>query len=160
MADDSKAQKNVFISHIHEDDDGLRKTKDLLKKHGMEIRDSSVNSSTPNNAESPDYIKSSILAPKIRWASTLLVYITPETKNSDYVNWEIEYAHANDKRIVGVWAHGCNECEVPEALENLADAVVGWQGQSIIDAIEGRITGWQCPDGTSRTPRAIQRHPC
>jgi hypothetical protein len=44
--------KNVFISHVHEDDAGLGKVKDLLAKHGMNIRDSSINSSNPNNAKS------------------------------------------------------------------------------------------------------------
>ncbi len=72
--------KNVFISHVHEDDSGLGKLKDLLANHGMTIRDSSINSDRPNNATSPGYIKSQILAPQIQWAGTLLVYISPQTK--------------------------------------------------------------------------------
>jgi len=98
--------KNVFISHVHEDDAGLGKVKDLLAKNGMTIRDSSINSSNPNNAKSEDYIKSQILAPQIKWAGTLMVYVSPDTKNSDWVNWEIEYAHKLGKRIVGVWETG------------------------------------------------------
>jgi hypothetical protein len=157
MADD---KKNVFISHVHEDDAGLGKIKDLLKKHGLEIRDSSINSSNPNNAKSPDYIKSQILAPQINWASTLLVYITPKTKGSDWVDWEIEYAQKQGKRIVGVWAHGHNECEVPDALKDYADAVVNWNGPKIIDAINGKNNDWQNPDGTPCIPRPIKRYSC
>ena len=112
MADETK---NVFISHIHEDDDGLGKLKDLLKCKGLTIRDYSINADNPNNAKSEDYIKSEILAPRIQQSSTLVVYITPETKTSEYVNWEIEYAQSKDKRIVGVGAQGGNGCEVPEA---------------------------------------------
>lgn len=122
MADD---KKNVFISHIHEDDAGLTKLKDLLKKNGMDIRDASINSSSPNDAKSPEYIKSGILAPQINWASTLIVYLTPETKNSKWVSWEIEYAQKQGKRIIGVWAHGHNECEIPDALNDYAHAIVG-----------------------------------
>src|SRR2546427_6290129 len=81
---------NVFISHVHEDDGGLEKLTNLIEKGGLSVRDASINSSNPNEAQSPDYIKSQILAPRIQWASTLLVYITPKTKDSDYVNWEIE----------------------------------------------------------------------
>jgi MTH538 TIR-like domain (DUF1863) len=84
--------ENVFISHIHEDDDGLGKLKDLVSKAGLTIHDSSINSTNLNNANDSAYIKTQILAPQIRWASTLLVYVTPETKNSEWVNWEIEYA--------------------------------------------------------------------
>jgi Thoeris protein ThsB, TIR-like domain len=75
MADDIK---NVFISHVHEDDAGLADLKALIAKGGLTVRDSSINSSNPNEAKDPDYIKSQILAPQIQWASTLLVYMTPQ----------------------------------------------------------------------------------
>ena len=110
MGDDIK---NVFISHVHEDDEGLADLKELIAKGGLTVRDSSINSSNPNDAKDPDYIKSQILAPQIQWASTLLVYITPETKDSEWVNWEIEYAEKAGKRIVGIYARGANDCDVP-----------------------------------------------
>ena len=72
----------------------------------MIIRDYSINADNPNNAHSEEYIKSQILSPRIEQSSTLLVYISPETKGSHYVNWEIEYAEKKNKRIVGVWAQG------------------------------------------------------
>ena len=152
--------KNIFISHIHEDDEGLDKLKSLLKNNGMTPRDYSISADNPNNAHSEDYIKSQILAPRIRQSGTLVVYISPETMDSDYVNWEIEYAQKQGKRIVGVWAHGEAGCEVPEALDNFADAVVGWTGNRIIDAINGKIDGWENQDGIERTPRGISRYSC
>lgn len=152
--------KNVFISHIHEDDAGLSELKALLSSNGMEIRDASINSENPNEAKSEDYIKTGILAPRINWAGTLIVYVTPETCDSDWVNWEIEYAAKCDKRIVGVWAHGCNECELPTALAENADAVVGWHGSSIVDAVNGNCDVWERPDGTPCDPVPLKRHPC
>lgn len=152
--------KNVFISHVHEDDAGLQKTKNLLADNGMQIRDASINSRNPNNASSPDYIMREILAPRIDWAGTMLVYITPKTRESDWVEREIEYAHRQEKRIVGVWAHGHNECEVPEALKKYADAIVGWRAERIIDAINGKINGSENPDGIVSCPVPIKRHPC
>ncbi len=152
--------KNIFISHIHEDDEGLTKLKDLLKDNGMITRDYSINKDNPNNAKSEDYIKSEILAPRIQKASTLVVYISPETKNSTYVDWEIEYAHKNDKKIVGVWEEGEMGCEVPSTLKDYADAIVGWTGNRIIDAINGEIDGWENPDGSQCSPRDIQRFSC
>ena len=157
MADE---MKNIFISHIHEDDEGLGKLKSLLKDNGMTTRDYSINADNPNNAHSEEYIKAQILGPRIRQSSTLVVYISPETKDSKYVNWEIEYAQKQEKRIVGVWAHGENGCEVPEALQDYNDAIVGWTGNLIIDAINGKITGWKNPDSTPRPPRKIARHNC
>lgn len=157
MADETK---NIFISHVHKDDEGLGKLKSLLKDNGMTPRDYSVNADNPNNAQSESYIKSEILAPRIRQSSTLAVYVSPETKSSSWVDWEIEYAHKQDKRIVGVWAHGEAGCEVPEALKKYADSVVGWTGNRIIDAINGKIDGWENPDGTKREPLPIKRYSC
>jgi hypothetical protein len=157
MADQTK---NVFISHIHEDDDGLTKLKELVAKGGLTVRDASINSTNPNNAKDPDYIKAQILAPQIQWASTLVVYITPDTKNSEWVNWEIEYAEKLGKRIVGVYAHGTNDCDVPEALEKYADDVRGWNSEAVVDAILGRTNEWQEPSGQLRDPRPIKRYGC
>lgn len=155
----AKDIKNVFISHIHEDDAGLGKLKSLLENNGLTIRDSSINSSNPNNAKNTDYIKSSILAPQIDWAGTLLVYVSKNTHISEWVNWEIEYAAKHDKRIVGVWEHGVKDCELPSALKEYADSVVGWHGNSIIDAINGENSR-EDPDGGPCDPIPIKRHRC
>jgi hypothetical protein len=157
MSNDSA---NVFISHIHEDDAELPALKDLLSKNGFQIRDSSINSSTPNDANDPNYIKKQILAPKIDWAGTMIVLISPKTHESEWVDWEIAHAHQKDKRIVGVWAHGAKDCDIPKNLE-LADAVVvGWQGDRIIDAIRGNVNDWQTTSGDLRRPRGINRFGC
>lgn len=153
--------KNVFISHIHEDDAGVGQLKGLLEKKGYAIRDGSITADTPNNANSEQYIKSEILAPRIKWAGALVVYVTPETKHSDWVNWEIEYAVKQGKPIIGVWGHGAGECDAPDALENYADAVeVGWNGDRIIDAIEGRLSEWRNPNDTIRSVRPIKHVTC
>ena len=153
--------KHVFISHVHEDDDGLQSLKSLLSTHGMEIRDGSINSDKPNVATSPEYLKSQILAPRIQWAGTFIVYITPKTKESEWVNWEIDYARKQGKRVIGVWAHGDAECDLPDSLNDFADAVVvGWHGPAIIAAINGDGSVWEKPDGTPVEPHNIKRHPC
>ena len=155
----SKTVKNAFISHVHEDDEKLSELKDLLAKKGYEIRDGSIDSSKPNEAKNPDYIKNEILAPRIRWASTAIVLVSPETHTSEWVEWEIEYAHKQGKRIVGVWSHGGKESDLPENLDLYADSVVGWQGEQIIDAIEGN-DNWYTSGGEQRPPRTIRRYNC
>jgi len=153
-------RRNIFISHIHEDDSKLVDLKNLLAGHGLDVRDSSINSSKPNNAQDPDYIKSQILAPQIEWASTLVVYVSPGTKDSGWVNWEIEHAAIQGRRIVGVWERGEVGCELPTALEEYCDALVGWHGESIVDAIvNGRNTS-ENPDGSPRSTIPLKRHPC
>ena len=101
--------RNVFISHLHEDDEGLDRLKALVDGKGLSLRDSSITDEQPNAANDPDYIKSAILAPRIRWASVLVVYVSPQTKSSEWVNWEIEYAQKNrqaNRRSLGAWGEG------------------------------------------------------
>ena len=156
-------KKNVFISHVHEDDELLPKLKELIRKAGMEVRDGSIDSDTPNEAESEEYIKSGILAPRIQWASALLVLITHHTAGSWWVNWEIERAVEQGKTVVGVFAHGATDADVPDALRRCGDAViVGWQGERVIEAINGQIRDWDKPDsGEARDPEwPVKRYSC
>jgi hypothetical protein len=150
---------NVFISHIHEDDRHLVAMKKLLADRGLDVRDSSVDASAPNNAKDEEYIKSAILAPKIRWAGTFLVLISPDTKDSSYVQWEIQYAAKTGTRIVGVFAPGSADSDLPEGLADYADGIVGWNGDAILEAIQGGAV-WQDSTGAPRASRDIARHNC
>ncbi|MYB88480.1 MAG: hypothetical protein F4X93_00735 [Proteobacteria bacterium] len=152
--------KNALIIHIDEDDEGLTQLKNLIQKNGMVPRDYSINADNPNDADSEENTKSQILAPDIQQFSTLVICVSPETKDAQFVNWIIEYAEEHKKRIVGVWAQGEDGCEVPEALSKYADAVVGWTGNRIVDALNGKINDWENPDGTKCDPRDIKRYDC
>ena len=152
--------RNVFISHIHENDEGLVDLKDLAARHGLTCRDASITKGKFNEAQNEEYIKYQILASRINWCSVLVVYISRETKNSDFVNWEIEYAHRQGKRIVGVWERGAKDCELPDALDRYADAVVGWNGESIVDAVNRDSNDWYRPNGSQQDYREIKRYSC
>ncbi len=152
--------RNVFISHIHEDDEGLPRLKDLVARHGMICRDGSITTGKFNGASNEEYIKYGILKPRIEWAGTFVVYISPETRNSDWVNWEIECAHREGKRIVGVWEWSAKGCELPEALKRYADALVGWNGENIVNAINGDSNQWHKQDGSLWDYQNIRRFSC
>jgi hypothetical protein len=157
-------KKNIFISHVHEDDNLLPKLKDLISKAGMEVRDGSINSDKPNTAQNEGYIKREVLAPRIQWASTLVVLITHDTAQSDWVNWEIKHAVEQGKNVVGVFAQGATDADVPDELRKHGDAaVVGWQSERVVDAISGKIRGWDDP--ATGNPRAtpdwvVKRYSC
>lgn len=152
--------RNIFISHIHEDDSGLADLKNLLSNNGMTPRDYSVTADNPNNAHNDDYIKYQILAPRIQRASALVVYISADMRFSRWVNWEIEHAAREGKTIVGVYEHGASGCELPEAFQSHGDALVGWTGNDIIDAINGNLREWRTENGNPPPQHNIPRHDC
>jgi hypothetical protein len=158
--------KNVFISHVHEDDAVLPQLKSLLSSRGYQIRDASIDSSKPNNAQSEDYIKSKILAPRIQWASVVIVLISPETHTSHYVNWEIEYAAKAGKKVVGVFVRGGMDSDIPPSLELYGVELYGdgdacgWNSDSVIDAIESEPKPWVNDQGNVRPERELRRYSC
>lgn len=156
-------RKNVFISHVHEDDGLLPKFKELVSKADLDVSDYSINSSNPNEASNENYIKQEILAPRIQACSTMVVLITHDTAPSPWVNWEIQYAIAQGKNVVGVYAQGATDADIPEELAKHAAAIVGWQSERIVDAINGKITGWDDPaTGSPRTSGdwTVKRYSC
>jgi len=148
----AKNVDNVFISHHHKDQEDLDKLKDLMTRSGYNIRDSSIDESKPNKAKNEDYIKS-LLRSRIDWAGTVLVLIGKETHSRPWINWEIEYANSQGKRIVGVYIQGGKESDVPKNLDRYGDALVGWDSNNLIDAIRGNHNDWVAPDGTPRERR-------
>jgi hypothetical protein len=145
--------KNVFISHHHKDDEQVDKLTSLLAKRGYNIRNSSIRAK-PANQERLDkgLVKDStirrLLRMKMSWAGTVIVLVGKETNTRPWVDWEIREAHRMGKNIVGVYEHGLKEkVELPSALKQYSTAQVGWDSNSIMNAINGEPT-FQNPDGT------------
>ena len=143
--------KNVFVSHHHKDADKIEAFKNLIGRHGIDMRDSSIyESKLKNNAKNEQYIKQELIKPQMRWAGTVAVLIGKDTAKSDYVNWEIKTAAEMGKRIVGVYLQGAKEEDIPPALYEYGHCLVGWNGEKIVRAIDGEDMDWEKPDGTPR----------
>lgn len=142
-------EKNVFISHYNKDDEHIANLKYLLQKKGFTIKNSSIDSTKPNQAKNPEYIKS-LLRSRIDWAGTTIVLIGPETHTREWVNYEIDRSAESGNRIVGVYIQGATDSEIPSSFDKYGDALVGWNSDHIIDAIEGTCNNFENPDGTPR----------
>lgn len=146
--------KNVFISHHSKDEENIGRLKNLLGKQGYQIKNSSIDSSKPNQAKSEAYIQR-LLRLRIQWAGTFICLVGSETHNRNWVNWEIKQAHKKGKKIVGVYLRGAMGEDVPENLNKYGHSLVTWQTDKIIDAIEGNLQGeenWCDTHGETRDP--------
>jgi hypothetical protein len=148
-------RRHVFISHHHADDQKVDQLTQLLAKDGSDVRNSSVRMKPANQRRMDegrvkDETIKRLLRMKISWSSTVVVLIGKETHSRPWVNWEIEQAAKQGKRIVGVYAHGGTDAEKPDALEKYGSAIVAWNSASIVDAIEGKSNNFENSDGTAR----------
>lgn len=155
MSTESK-RKHLFISHHSKDDSHITKLSKLLSSKGYDIRNSSIrvnerNQNRLNQKKVKKEVLERVLRMKISWASTVVVLIGKNTHQRPWVNWEIDKANEQGKRIVGVFVRGGTNADIPPSLEKYANAIVGWNTESIIGAIDGR-NDFQNPDNSSRDP--------
>jgi len=151
---------NIFVSHHHSDASNIEELKNMIGKRGTSARDSSIyKEKRENNAHNPDYIKS-LIRSQIDWAGTLVVLVGTKTSDSDWVNWEIEYAAEHGKKIIGVFLESATDADLPEALINYGDALVNWDAGQLERAINGESI-WMDPAGNRRTtPIEMTRITC
>lgn len=149
----STSARNVFISHYNKDEEHISRLRELIgDKQGVVLRNHSIDSTKPNNAKNEEYIKS-LLRERIGNSGTVVVLIGPKTHTRWWINWEIEQAYKQGKRIVGVYTSGASESDIPENFENYGDALVGWQSERVLGAIDGEINNMEKPDGSQRDVR-------
>lgn len=150
-------RRHLFISHHHKDDSLVDKFTNLLSGTGWDVRNSSIRAKPANQEKLDkgivkDEVIERLLRMKISWASTVVVLIGNQTHERPWVNWEIEQAHSQGKRIVGVFEHGGKNFDVPENLEKYASAIVGWNSKSIQNAVDDEENSFENPDGSPREP--------
>ena len=153
--DSDNKRRHVFISHHHNDDAEVNNLTDLLSRKGYDIRNSSIRAKPANQRRLEqglvkDETIRRLLRMKISWAGVVVVLIGKETHSRAWVNWEIEQANTQGKRIVGIYVRGGTEADIPPALESYADDIVAWNSDSIIAAIDGTTYSFETPDGTPR----------
>lgn len=148
------SRRHVFISHHHADDQAVTNMTNMLARSGYEIRNSSIRAKPANQERLKRGLVSDntirrLLRMKMSWASTVVVVIGKNTSQRPWVDWEINQAKRQGKRIVGVYERGGTENDKPAALEQYASAIVNWNAESIIAAIEG-ANSFQTPAGNDR----------
>ena len=99
------------------------------------------------------------MKPLITQSSALICLIGPETHDSEWVDWEIREAEKLGKPIIGVYIQGAKDSDVPQALKEFADAIVGWNADNIMKALGGE-SGFVNADGTPRASVSGGRVTC
>lgn len=162
----STDRRHVFISHHFADDDSVDKLTGMLSRGGWDVRNSSIRLKAANQqrldgGEISDQVLRRLLRRKISWAQTIIVVVGENTHARPWVQYEIEEAYRQGKAIVGVYARGCTNAPLPEALERYATSIVAWNTDSIMTAVDGGAPVFQAPNGDERLPQGnMTRQTC
>ena len=148
-------QHNIFISHYGKDDNHVQSLKDRLKSQGYDVRNFSVDSTNHKDGRIPPRaVVERLLTMRIKWSGTFICLIGDRTHTRDWVDFEIEQAYNQGKKIIGIYAHGSMEtAELPENLRKYASNIIGWNSiEKLGEMIEGKNFPVENSDGSPASP--------
>lgn len=148
-------QHNIFISHYGKDDEHVQSLKSRLKEQGYDVRNFSVDSTNHKDGRKPsDAVVERLLRMRVRWSKTFICLVGPKTHTRDWVDFEIDEAHKQGKRIIGVYTHGSMEtAELPEKIKQYASNIIGWNSiEKLGELIAGENIPVENPDGSIANP--------
>lgn len=118
-------KRNVFISFATEDmnDVNLLRAQAKNDASDLEFNDHSVRE--PYNSDRADYIKQRI-SERIDRCSVTVVYVSPATKESNWVAWEVSRSFELGKRVIAVRSDANSACPLPGWLKDTGVTVVRW----------------------------------
>ena len=128
-------RRNVFISFAYEDVSVVNLLRGQAKNENVPLEFNDWSVSEPINSERAEYVKSKIRE-RLERSSVLVVYLSDNAVNSQWVNWEIEEARRLGKGIVGVYHEGSPPALHPSTFDGQGYPVVPWKHDQLMAAID------------------------
>jgi hypothetical protein len=126
-------QHEIFISHSWKYENDLINLRNLLTTRSyFNVNFREVSQDVAINSENANYIKA-VLKQRILASNVFLAIAGVYATYSDWMEWEIKTAKANGIRVIGVVPWG--QVRVSSTVSGLADEVVNWNTESIVNAI-------------------------
>ena len=133
-----KGSVNVFIPHSWKYDDEYNRLSNLLEgDDSFRFKDYSVSREAPIDADSNRQLREEIQN-QIRAASVILIPAGMYAAHSDWIQTEIAIAKEMNKPIIAIYPWGSQK--MPKIVSDNAVEIVGWNKDSIINAIN-RVRG-------------------
>ena len=132
---EGNGKRNVFISFSSKDvnEVHLLRGQALNKNSNINFNDRSLKD--PINSENEEYIKRRIRE-RIRYSSVTIVYVSDNTADSEWVDWEIQESLAMGKGVVAMHKGDNPPKRLPKAITDNNIRVVPWNQQQLTEAIQ------------------------
>lgn len=126
---------HVFISFAYEDRDEVNLLRGQAKNDKTELQFDDYSVKDAFDSKNSDYIKQQI-RDKMEKTSVTLVYLSPESAKSKWVDWEIRESLKREKGVVGVYKGDKSPIELPTAFKEFRLPIVKWTHEDITKAID------------------------
>jgi hypothetical protein len=128
-------KRNVFISFASEDlaDVNLLRGQAKNENSNIEFNDWSVKE--PFDSSNAEYIKRGIRE-RIRQCSVIIVYISGQTADSKWVDWEIRESIILGKGVIAMYKGERPPSRLPKAVIDNNVSIVPWNQKELTNAIK------------------------
>jgi hypothetical protein len=131
----AKPKKNVFISFAAEDLDDINMLRGQAKNENSEIEFNDWSLKSPFDSKSSDYVKRGITE-RIRQSSVTIVFLSNDTADSKWVDWEIHESIRLGKGVIAMHKGQTPPSRVPSAITENNIKIVPWNHAQLSDAIK------------------------
>jgi hypothetical protein len=131
----NQVSPHVFISFAYEDINDINLLRAQVKNEDTDLQFDDYSVREAFDSTNVDYIKRQIRE-KIDRSSVTLVYVTENSAQSKWVNWEIEESQRRGKGVVGVFKGDKPPFKLPPAFATSRIKVVKLQHDELDAAIQ------------------------
>jgi len=126
---------NVFLSFDGDDLDLANGLRGQLANEDTDLNFQDWSVKEPYNSDKAEYIKARIRE-RIRRSSVVLVLLTEHSAQSHWVEWEINEAVRQGKRVIGMHTHANPPSHLPAPFVEHGLRVIPWSHENIMQALE------------------------
>ena len=126
--------RHVFISFSTEDLDEVNLLRGQAKNENSSLEFDDYSLKEPFDSENAEYVRQG-LREKIRLSSVTVVYLTENSADSKWVDWEIRESIRLGKGVVGMFKGDRSPPRLPPALREAKAEIVPWRHKELTDAI-------------------------
>jgi hypothetical protein len=123
----------VFLARAYEDEDEVNLLRGQAKNPASELEFNDWSLREAFDSEQAEYIRRGIRE-RIRHASVTLVFLSPHSASSQWVDWEIRESIRLGRRVIGVYA-GDAPRVLPAAFVEHALSIVPWKHDDLMREI-------------------------
>jgi len=131
----ASTSRHIFISFAVEDENEVNLLRGQAKDERTDLQFDDFSLKEAINSKDDDYIKLKIRE-QIDRTSVTAVYLTDNSVNSKWVNWEIEESIKRGKGVIGVYKGDTPPKELPSAFKKNKCKAVKWSHEELSKAIE------------------------
>lgn len=128
-------KRNVFISFDHRDIAEVNFLRAQAKNESNDLEFNDYSLKEPYESERAEYIKSGIRE-RIRQSSVTVIYISDQTHESKWVDWEVRESLAQGKGVICLHKGDTPPSKLPFFVSELNLKLIPWKHKELIAAIE------------------------